>query len=200
MSRRILLLLLVLMTAILLAGYSYLRVLAERVFFEAPPQSEQAARTRLSEQALQHGVETTQLITLYFPAHDRFMLAPEVRDMAWAETDTDRIRQVLLALVEGSQKGYGRALPSGTTFRAVFLTSDGTVFLDFSNDILAGQPPGIESETLVVYSIVNSLAQNIPSVKRVRILIQGQEVETLSGHTDLTEALLPDPSRVASYP
>jgi hypothetical protein len=37
-------------------------------------------------------------------------------------------------------------------------------------------------------------------VKRVQFLIQGQEVETLDGHADLTAAYTPDLSRVKSNP
>jgi len=60
--------------------------------------------------------------------------------------------------------------------------------------VLARLTPGIENETLTVYSIVNSLAANIPSVKKVKILIQGQEVETLDGHADLSGYFVPDPA------
>ncbi len=45
-----------------------------------------------------------------------------------------------------------------------------------------------------MYSVVNSLAVNIPSVKKVKILIQGQEVETLDGHADLSGYFVPDPA------
>jgi hypothetical protein len=47
---------------------------------------------------------------------------------------------------------------------------------------------------------VNSITTNIPSVKRVKILIQGQEVETLEGHADLTDAIVPDPTLIKSGP
>jgi hypothetical protein len=84
--------------------------------------------------------------------------------------------------------------------RAVFLAADGTAYIDLSNDMLSDFEPGIQSETLAIYSIVNSLAINIPSVKRAQFLIQGQQVETLDGHADLTAAFVPDPTRVKSGP
>ena len=84
--------------------------------------------------------------------------------------------------------------------RAVFLASEGTVYVDFSKDILNSLSPGIESECLAVYSIVDSITANIPSIKRVKILVQGQEVETLEGHADLTEAIVPDPSLIKTGP
>ena len=110
------------------------------------------------------------------------------------------MRQVVLALAEGSHQGYGRVLPASTTVRAVFLAPDGTAFVDLSNDIQSDFEPGIESETLAIYSMVDSITANIPAVKRVQFLIQGQQVETLDGHADLTAAFTPDPTRINSNP
>jgi len=127
-------------------------------------------------------------------------IMPESRSITWARGDADRVRQIVLALAEGSHQGYGRAFSASTTVRAVFLAADGTAYVDLSNDILNDFEPGIQTETLAIYSIVNSITFNIPSVKRIRFLIQGQEAETLDGHADLTAAFTPDPARVYSTP
>jgi hypothetical protein len=116
----------------------------------------------------------------------------EQRAMTWAESDTDRIRQVLLAQIEGSHQGASRALPSTAAVRAVFLAADGTAYLDLSSQTLSDFKPGIASECLAVYAIVDSLAANIPAVKRVKILVEGREVDTLDGHADLTDFFVPD--------
>lgn len=192
--------LLVILLVILGAGLFYLRALSRRVFREAGPRTEEAARARLSQIALQPNNGTTQLATLYFPALREGKIAAESRAITWAQADTDRVRQVVLALAEGSHQGYGRVLPATTTVRAVFLAPDGTAYLDLSNDIQSDFEPGIQTEMLTVYSIVNSIATNIPSVKRVQFLIQGQAMETLDGHVDLTAAFAPDLTRVKSNP
>ncbi len=192
--------LMVITLAVLTAGFFYLRVLARRVFFEPAPHGEEEAHTRLSEVALQSARGLSQTVTLYFPSYDEGLLLAENRQMAGAVSDTDRIRQILLALIEGSHQGHSRALPPSTDIRAVFLTADGTAYLDFANDLLTGLAPGIGSETLVVYSIVNSLAANIHTVHRVKILVQGQEVETLDGHADLSGYLVLDSARMTPAP
>ena len=184
--------------AALAAGGFYLRTLARRVVREPAPRAEEAARARLDQIALQPINGTTQLATLYFPLLDEGKLMPETRSITWAQTNADRVRQVILALAEGSHQGYGRVFSPSATVHAVFLTADGTAYVDLSNDILSDFEPGIQSETLAIYSIVNSITVNVPSVKRVRFLIQGQEVETLDGHVDLTSAFTPDPTRIKS--
>ena len=198
MTARAKILLLILIIA-LGAGVFYLRSLARRVFIEPAQHAEEAARAKLNQFALQSNNGTSQLATLYFPSLSEGKVAPESRPITWAKTDADRVRQVL-ALAEGSHQGYARILPASTNVRAVFLSADGTAYVDFSNDMLSEFESGIQTETLTIYSIVNSITANIPSVKRVHFLILGQEVETLDGHADLTSAFTPDLTRVKSTP
>lgn len=195
MTRRAGVIALAILLVILGGGFIYLRILTRRAKMESPQHGEEGARTQLREAALQSGTGALRTITLYFPSDDDGLLQSESRQIAWANSDTDRIRQVTLALIEGSYKGLRRPLPPATELRAAFLTSDGTAYLDFSNNALAILAPGIQSETLAIYSIVNSLAVNVPTVLKVKILVQGQEVETLNGHADLGEIFAPDMAR-----
>ncbi len=201
MTTRAKILLFILLVALAAGGF-YLRALARRVrvFFEPAQRTEEAARAKLDQFALQPNNGTTQFATLYFPALNEGDLMPESRSITWAQSDADRVRQVVLALAEGSHQGYGRVIAASTTVRAVFLTADGTAYVDLSNDMLSDFEPGIETETLAIYAIVNSITVNTPSVKRVQFLIQGQEVETLDGHADLTAAFTPDPTRIKATP
>ncbi len=195
MSRRTKILGIVLVV-VLAAGLFYLRSLAKRVFFELPLLSEESAKTQLNEAALQSNTGPNEVATLYLPSLNDHKLVSENRPIKWAQTEGDRVRQVLLALTEESPHGLGHPLPASLEVRAVFLTAEGTAYIDFSNDILKSTTPGIETESLLVYSIVNSITTNVPSVKGVRILVQGQEVETLNGHVDLTEEIVSDPTLI----
>jgi spore germination protein GerM len=191
MTRRAKILTLILL-GILAAGGIYLRVLARRVSVRPPDHGEEMARTRLSEEILQSAAGPSQTATLYFPNYEQGTLITETRTVTWAESDTDRIRQVLLAHIEGPRQGASSALPASAAIRAVFLTADGTAYLDLSAQTLADFKPGIASECLAVYAIVDSLAANIPAVKRVKILVEGREVDTLDGHADLSGFYVPN--------
>jgi len=183
---------------VLVAGSFYLRSLVRRVFFERRQPAENAERARLSQEALQTSGGPTRTVTLYFPSYSEGKLQSESREMAIAPRPVDRIRQIVLALIEGPKQGHTRALPASGDVRAVFLSPDGTAYLDFSSSVLTDFNPGIESEALAVYSVVDSLAANLPEVKRVQFLVQGQEVDTLDGHADLTTPYAPDTSWIAS--
>ena len=200
MTRRVKILSVILL-AVLAGGLLYLRVLAQRMTVQPPPpHAEYVARAKLNEAALQATSSPQQTATLYFPAIEQGTLVEEKRPMAWAASDADRIRQVILALVEGSRQGLGRSLPPATDIRGVFLTADGTAYLDLSSQTVADLSPGIMRECLVADSIVKSLALNVPAVKRVKILVQGQAVDTLDGHADLSEMLVPDLTTTGTNP
>ena len=183
---------------VLVVGSLYLRSLVRRVFFERREAPESTARARLSQAALQSSAGSAQTVTLYFPSYAEGKLRGETRALALAPDPADRVRQIVLALVEGPRQNQTRALPPSADVRAVFLAQDGTVYLDLSSSALTGFDPGIESETLAAYSIVDSLAASLPDVKQVQFLIQGQEVDTLDGHVDLTAPFAPNPAWIAS--
>src|SRR5207302_7221532 len=74
----------------------------------------------------------------------------------------------------------------GASLLAFYLLRDGTAIADFSEALATSIPSGIVSEQLAVNSITRTLEANVPQVQRLKILVHGQEVETLAGHLDLT--------------
>jgi hypothetical protein len=67
---------------------------------------------------------------------------------------------------------------------------DGTAIADFSEAMATSIPSGIQSEQMAVDSIAKTLEANVPQVRWLKILIHGQEVDTLAGHLDLTRTFL----------
>ena len=94
-------------------------------------------------------------------------------------------RTIIEALIKGPQQGLARTLPAATAIRAIFVTQEGTCFVDLTSAVTENHPGGIQSELLTVYSIVNSLVLNVPQIKAVKILVNGTEANTLAGHIDL---------------
>ena len=79
-------------------------------------------------------------------------------------------------------------IPVGTILRDINVRSDGLVIVDFSRELVANHIGGTTAETLTVYSIVNTLTQ-FPAVDRVQFLVEGQYIESLAGHMDLSQAI-----------
>lgn len=199
MSKRSLILLLFAIPVLVVGGF-YLRALVRRAFFQSASKPEEQMQAQLRQQALQSESTVKEAVTLYFPDFDTGMLDPEARVIALAPNKEDRVRQIVLALIEGSAQGHGPALPASAALRAVFITPGGDAYLDFSSDVTQDFPVGIASETLAIYSVVDSVIANVPAVKRVRFLVQGQEVDTLDGHADLTSFYTSNLPQTAAKP
>ena len=101
-----------------------------------------------------------------------------------------RAKQVLNTLLAGPVDTELRTLPPDAALLAFYLLPDGTAIADFSEAVATSIPSGIESEQMAVDSIAKTLEANVPQVRRLKILIHGQEVETLAGHLDLTQTFL----------
>jgi sporulation and spore germination protein len=99
-------------------------------------------------------------------------------------------KQVLNTLLAGPVDADLRTLPPDAVLLAFYLLPDGTAIADFSEPLATATPSGIQSEQLAVDSITRTLEANVPKVQRLKILIHGQEVETLAGHLDLTGTFL----------
>lgn len=121
---------------------------------------------------------------------DESALAPITVDLALSPDPVLRAKQVLNTLLAGPVSSDLRTLPPDAALLAFYLLPDGTGLADFSEALATSTPSGIESEQLAVDSIARTLEANVPQVKRLKILIHGQEVDTLAGHLDLTQMFI----------
>lgn len=97
-----------------------------------------------------------------------------------------RAQQLIAALISHLPTPEQRTLPADAALLQFYLLPDGTAVADFSEPMATATPSGILSEQMAVDSIVMTLAANVEAVRRLKILINGQEVDTLAGHLDLT--------------
>ncbi len=136
-------------------------------------------------------------ITLFFLSDGDDLLHREEREIAAGPTEAEEAERAVTELVKGSEHNLISPLPAETKVRQVFVTETGIAYVDFSRDIMDKSSYGSSSELAAVFSVVNSLAYNFKSVKKVAILVEGGERETLGGHVDLTKAFGPDYSMIA---
>jgi len=144
------------------------------------------------EQAEQWEGYGTQTVVLFFAEGG---LEPvwreELRVIELAEDPSDRIAAALEALLRGPERGLGRAFPQGVALAHVFLEErQGLLTLDF-------EPAGVQlltragsmEERIALESLQICLRVNFPSVRRLRILVGGETVETLGGHLNIARPL-----------
>jgi hypothetical protein len=132
-------------------------------------------------------------------------VAPVEIELPLSADPVERSRQLLQALIANPPTPDQRTLPASTTLLGFYILPDGTAVADFSESLAAETPSGILSESMAVNSIERTLATNVPQLRRLKILIHGQEVDTLAGHVDLTgffdlNPVPPQPASTASAP
>jgi spore germination protein GerM len=126
-------------------------------------------------------------------------LVPVTVELPLSTDPALRAKQILNTLLAGPVDPEARTLPPDAALLAFYLLPDGTAVADFSEALATSTPSGIESEELAVDSITSTLEANVPQVQRLKILIHGQEVDTLAGHLDLTQTF-PVSMKVALAP
>ncbi len=178
----------VLALTVLAAGL-YFRALRRHVKTTAKlqQQSEEQARRELTQPLTANSGEPMTKAKLFWAsAANDSTLAPVTVELPLSSDPVVRAKQVLNTLLAGPVDADLRTLPPDAALLEFYLLPDGTGVADFSEALGTSIPSGIESEQLAVDSITKTLAANVPEVQRLRILIHGQEVDTLAGHLDLT--------------
>src|SRR5262250_1721921 len=117
-------------------------------------------------------------------------LMPVGIDLPLSKDPVLRAKQVLNTLVAGPVDTELRTVPSDAVLLAFYLLPDGTAIADFSEALGTSTPSGIVSEQMAIDSITGTLEANVSQVRRLKILIHGQEVETLAGHLDLNQTFV----------
>jgi len=122
---------------------------------------------------------------LYFADRNNSFLKSELRIMPQSDDPVEFGRAIIDALIKGPQKGLIRTIPDGTELSAIYIGPNDVCYVDLSGPIRTKHSGGVKSELLTIYSVVNSLILNVSEIKRVKILIEGNEAPTLAGHINL---------------
>jgi spore germination protein GerM len=131
--------------------------------------------------------QNKSVVHLYFTDKNNQFLIAEERTLSQTGDPIRFGHAIVTALIKGPRQELAPTIPQNTTLRALFITEEGTCYVDLSVDIQENHPGGVATELLTVYSIVNSLILNIAEIEAVKILIEGQESLTLAGHIDLQQ-------------
>ncbi len=130
-------------------------------------------------------------VILFFLSEKDAYLHSEEREIPDRSSVADLARQTVEELIKGSEKGYISPFPPETKLRELYVNDEGVAYVDFSRDIVEKHLSGSSAEISTIYSVVNTLGYNFDGIKKVFILIEGRERETLGGHINLSHPFLP---------
>lgn len=165
------------------------------------PTTEEQARRELLETGISTPTDLKVQTKIYWAAGPD-KTAPVQVAIALSADPVKRAKQVLSELIENPPTEDQRTIPADAALLGFYLLPDGTAIADFSDALATKTPSGILSEGMAVDSIRLTLESSIPSISRLKILIHGQEVDTLAGNVDLTGffALNPPTARIPTTP
>jgi spore germination protein GerM len=134
--------------------------------------------------------EKVRTVTLYYGSADGTSLVPEVRTIPSRDNEVENLRSLVEALVAGPRRGGVATIPASVRLRGVFINGK-TAVIDFSSEIMDDFSGGSTAEYIMISSLVQTVCGNFPQMEAVRILVDGEEVETLGGHLSVAGSLRP---------
>ena len=164
-----------LITALVLGALMLRKYRHSRLKTAPPPQAEEAG---------------TRLVTLFFASPDGAGLVREAREIDACSEPSECAEEIIEELINGPVGDVSPTLPPRAVLTSVRMEGD-TALVDFAKEFPEGLSGGSNGEMMAVYSLIDSLAFNLPRIKTVKVLLGGQSVESL-GHLDLSTPLPPD--------
>jgi hypothetical protein len=188
MSRALKITLIILLVAVV-AGAIYLRGLHRRILqLGRPEQAEVQARREIVQPPIATPTDVRVKAKLFWASLSASGSVEAVEvELRLSAEPVQRAKQLINALILNAPKPEQRTLPAELTLLELYILPDGTAIADFSQALATATPSGIVSEQLAVDSIARTLEANVPGLRRLKIVVNGQETETLAGHVDLTD-------------
>ncbi len=136
------------------------------------------------------------IATLYFPNSDYSYLIPIKRAFSQSEytLEEKRIQSLIEGLLDYESDSAQNVFPENLKIDDLISikVSNGIAFVDFTSDLILSCDYNRAQESMLVYSVVNTLAE-FKEIKRVQITINGKIQKTLCGYLSSEEPFLPNP-------
>lgn len=132
-----------------------------------------------------------QAVVLYFSDENERFLVAEQRFIPKESNASAQGKELAKALLGGSKTGLVNTFPDKVEVQAVRIDNE-TAYVDFSKNLLKNHPGGSTAEMATIFSLTNTIAENVPGVKKVKILVGGKEIPSIKGHIDTRQPFTPN--------
>lgn len=135
-------------------------------------------------------------VVLYFGDEQQESLVPETRELITEGAEGNLATLLVEELIRGPRSSSQPTIPKGTRLNRQVICQGGICQVDFSEELISRHPKGTSSELMTIYSVVETLRENIPGVRGVRFLVDGNKVETIAGHIFIGETVPSNPALI----
>lgn len=141
-----------------------------------------------------------QEVTLFFSDTNERFLVPEKRFIPKESEPEAQAREMVKALIAGSKTGLVNTFPEKAELQGVTREGDDALSVNFRESLVANHPGGSAAEMATIYSLTNTLTTNLPTIKKIKILVNGKERESLKGHIGLHNPFMINRELIAPAP
>ncbi|MEE3273942.1 MAG: GerMN domain-containing protein [Acidobacteriota bacterium] len=118
-------------------------------------------------------------------------LIPVLHTVAAPPTIDLQVRSAVDELISWSGDETISPVPPESRVREIWVAQSGVAYIDFYQSFFDFSGGGSLNELHTVYSIVATLTESFPEIFAVQFLVEGEQLETLAGHVDLSHPLQP---------
>ena len=129
---------------------------------------------------------------IYFSDQQERFFKSEKRYVIKEDDAALQAKEIVKALLEGSKTGLVNTFPAHVVLRDVKVGDGEVAFVNFSKSLTKLHQGGSTAEMATIYSLTNSITQNVPGIKKVKILVEGKELSSIKGHISTRKAFSPD--------
>lgn len=132
-----------------------------------------------------------QAVVLYFSDENERFLVAEQRFIPKETNASAQGKELVKALLGGSKTGLVNTFPDKVEVQTVKIDNE-TAYVDFSKNLIKNHPGGSAGEMATIFSLTNTVVENVPGVKKVKILVGGKEIPSIKGHIDTRYPFAPN--------
>ena len=148
------------------------------IFFIKPNTSNKNLNNEIIEYTPQQELSDDEIrktiISLYFKNIETNSLIAEAKCIDVKDLSKEPYTYLINLLIAGPEnEKLESAIPEGTKVNSCTLKGN-TLHVDLSKEFIDNAPSGIEEESMIIYSIVNTLTE-LNEVSSVKFLINGEE-------------------------
>jgi hypothetical protein len=127
------------------------------------------------------------ILNLYFPVDGALQLQERTVPK---EVSVLGIAEVTLSeFLSGPGGKLAPLIPKGAEVKGVYYGSDKVLYLDFSQEMKRNFTGDAMGEFLLLRALYESMMANVYDVEGIKILVEGQEIDSLGGHISVQRLL-----------
>jgi hypothetical protein len=142
---------------------------------------------------------TTREVTFLYLSNRSYRFIPKKGELTLRERKEDLFRDFLAQLIGNDVSGLIKPIPVDLDIRSLYYyPEDRTLILDLATSPQSSPLQGTMAELEFIYFFVNNLCTNFrDEIRLVKLLINGNEMTTITGHIDTINPFRPDFSHFA---